>query len=213
MARYLPRITNGRVDQRGGDHRTRGGLRRGRHPHDAQSATATTGCSTAASCSSPTACTVTCIFVAARTGETRHAISMFIVEKGTPGFTRRARARQDRLASLRHRRTRVRQLPHPGRAICSAIEHEGFRSVMKNFQTERIALGGDGHRPLHAGARSSRSPTCASARPSAPRCGTSRRCASAWRCSMRRRARRASTSTTARGSSRRGATWCRTCRC
>ena len=27
------------------------------------------------------------VAVAARTGETRHAISMFIVEKGTPGFT------------------------------------------------------------------------------------------------------------------------------
>ena len=39
-------------------------------------------------------------FVAAKTGEGRHAMSMFIVEKGTPGFSRRPR-RSTRAAGSR----------------------------------------------------------------------------------------------------------------
>jgi acyl-CoA dehydrogenase len=79
-------------------------------------------------------------FVAARTGETRHAISMFIVEKGTPGFTvGRALDKTGWLSSdtaelvFDHCRIPANQL--------LGVEHQGFRSVMKNFQTERIALG------------------------------------------------------------------------
>jgi acyl-CoA dehydrogenase len=79
-------------------------------------------------------------FVAARTGEARHAISMFIVEKGTPGFTvGRALDKTGWLSSD------TAELGFDNCRIPAAnllgVEHEGFRSVMKNFQTERIALG------------------------------------------------------------------------
>ena len=78
-------------------------------------------------------------FVAARTGEARHAISMFIVEKGTPGFTvGRALDKTGWLSSD------TAELVFDDCRIPAAnllgVEHEGFRSVMKNFQTERIAL-------------------------------------------------------------------------
>ena len=79
-------------------------------------------------------------FVAARTGETRHAISMFIVEKGTPGFSV-GRA----LDKTGWRSSDTAELVFDDCRIPAAnllgIEHQGFRSVMKNFQTERIALG------------------------------------------------------------------------
>jgi acyl-CoA dehydrogenase len=78
-------------------------------------------------------------FVAARTGDTRHAISMFIVEKGTPGFTL-GRA----LDKTGWRSSDTAELVFDHCRIPAAnllgVEHEGFRSVMKNFQTERIAL-------------------------------------------------------------------------
>jgi len=78
-------------------------------------------------------------FVAARTGEARHAISMFVVEKGTPGFTvGRALDKTGWLSSD------TAELVFDDCCIPAnqllGIEHEGFRSVMKNFQTERIAL-------------------------------------------------------------------------
>ena len=78
-------------------------------------------------------------FVAARTGETRHAISMFVVEKGTPGFTvgralDKTGWRSSDTAELVFDRCRI-----PANQLLG-VEHEGFRSVMKNFQTERIAL-------------------------------------------------------------------------
>jgi len=78
-------------------------------------------------------------FVAARTGEARHAISMFVVEKGTPGFTvSRALDKTGWLSSdtaeLVFHNCRI-----PANQLLG-VEHEGFRSVMKNFQTERIAL-------------------------------------------------------------------------
>jgi acyl-CoA dehydrogenase len=80
------------------------------------------------------------VFVAARTGETRHAISMFIVEKGTPGFTvgralDKTGWRSSDTAELVFDNCRI-----PAGNLLGA-EHQGFRSVMKNFQTERIALG------------------------------------------------------------------------
>jgi acyl-CoA dehydrogenase len=79
-------------------------------------------------------------FVAARTGDTRHAISIFIVEKGTPGFTvgralDKTGWRSSDTAELVFHDCRI-----PA-ANLLGVEHEGFRSVMKNFQTERIALG------------------------------------------------------------------------
>jgi acyl-CoA dehydrogenase len=80
------------------------------------------------------------VFVAARTGEARHAISIFIVEKGAPGFTvGRALDKTGWLSSD------TAELHFDGCRIPAenllGVEHEGFRSIMKNFQTERIALG------------------------------------------------------------------------
>jgi len=79
-------------------------------------------------------------FVAARTGPGRHDISMFIVEKGTPGFTvGRALDKTGWLSSdtaeLVFDACRI-----PAENLLGE-ENRGFRSVMKNFQTERIALG------------------------------------------------------------------------
>ncbi len=79
-------------------------------------------------------------FIAAKTGEGRHAMSMFIVEKGTPGF-RVGRAldkagwRSSDTAELVFEDCRI-----PAGNLLGE-ENRGFYSVMKNFQTERIALG------------------------------------------------------------------------
>ncbi len=79
-------------------------------------------------------------FIAARTGTARHAISIFAVEKGTPGF-RVGRAldktgwRSSDTAELLFENCRV-----PA-AHLMGEEGKGFYAVMKNFQTERIALG------------------------------------------------------------------------
>ena len=79
-------------------------------------------------------------FVAAKTGEGRHAMSMFIVEKGTPGFTvGRSLDKSGWLSSD------TAELVFDDCRIPAAnllgVENRGFYSVMKNFQTERIALG------------------------------------------------------------------------
>ena len=79
-------------------------------------------------------------FVAAKTGTARHDMSMFIVEKGTPGFTvGRALKKTGWLSSdtaeLIFDNVRV-----PAGNLLGE-EGKGFYSVMKNFQTERIALG------------------------------------------------------------------------
>jgi acyl-CoA dehydrogenase len=79
-------------------------------------------------------------FVAARTGPGRHDISMFIVEKGTPGFTvgralDKTGWRSSDTAELVFDCCRI-----PAENLLGE-ENRGFRSVMKNFQTERIALG------------------------------------------------------------------------
>ena len=78
-------------------------------------------------------------FVAARTGSGRHQISMFAVEKGTPGL-RVGRSldktgwRASDTAELFFENCRV-----PTHHLLGE-EHRGFQAVMKNFQTERIAL-------------------------------------------------------------------------
>jgi acyl-CoA dehydrogenase len=79
-------------------------------------------------------------FVAARTGMARHDITMFIVEKGTPGFTvGRALDKTGWLSSD------TAELVFDNCRIPAANvlgeQGKGFYSVMKNFQTERIALG------------------------------------------------------------------------
>jgi acyl-CoA dehydrogenase len=79
-------------------------------------------------------------FVAARTGQARHAISIFAVEKGTPGFTV-SRAldktgwRSSDTAELVFDDCRI-----PAGHLLGE-QDRGFHAVMKNFQTERIALG------------------------------------------------------------------------
>ncbi len=79
-------------------------------------------------------------FVAAKTGTARHDMSMFIVEKGTPGFiVGRALKKTGWLSSdtaeLIFDNVRI-----PAGNLLGE-EGKGFYSVMKNFQTERIALG------------------------------------------------------------------------
>ena len=78
-------------------------------------------------------------FVAARTGTARHAITMFAVEKGTPGFTvGRALDKTGWLSSdtaeLHFDSCRI-----PDSQRLGDVDR-GFASVMENFQTERIAL-------------------------------------------------------------------------
>ncbi len=83
-------------------------------------------------------------FIAAKTGtnlaNARHAMSMFIVEKGTPGFSvGRSLDKTGWLSSdtaeLVFDNCRI-----PAENLLGE-ENQGFYSVMKNFQTERIALG------------------------------------------------------------------------
>ena len=79
-------------------------------------------------------------FVAAKTGPGKRDMSMFIVEKGTPGFTvGRALKKTGWLSSdtaeLIFDKVRI----PAGNLLGEA--GKGFYSVMKNFQTERIALG------------------------------------------------------------------------
>jgi acyl-CoA dehydrogenase len=80
-------------------------------------------------------------FVAARTGEIgSRGLSIFAVEKGTPGLrVSRALQKQGWLASdtaeLAFERCRVPAAHRLGE------ENHGFYAIMRNFQTERIALG------------------------------------------------------------------------
>jgi acyl-CoA dehydrogenase len=78
-------------------------------------------------------------FVAAKTGAGKREMSMFIVEKGAPGFSvGRALKKSGWLSSdtaeLVFENVRV-----PAANLLGE-EGKGFYSVMKNFQTERIAL-------------------------------------------------------------------------
>ena len=78
-------------------------------------------------------------FVAARTGPGARDISIFAVEKGTPGFSvgrqlDKTGWRSSDTAELHFDGCRV-----PGGHLIGE-EHRGFYAVMKNFQTERIAL-------------------------------------------------------------------------
>ncbi|MGY8905030.1 MAG: acyl-CoA dehydrogenase family protein [Burkholderiales bacterium] len=79
-------------------------------------------------------------FVAARTGTARHDVSIFIVEKGTPGFSvGRALSKTGWLSSD----TAELVLDNVRIPLGNLLgeEGKGFYSIMKNFQTERIALG------------------------------------------------------------------------
>jgi acyl-CoA dehydrogenase len=79
-------------------------------------------------------------FVAARTGTGRHAISIFAVEKGTAGFTV---GRSLDKTGWRSSDTAELQFDNcciPADQLLGE-EGKGFYAVMKNFQTERVALG------------------------------------------------------------------------
>jgi acyl-CoA dehydrogenase len=78
-------------------------------------------------------------FVAAKTGSARHAMSMFIVEKGTPGFSVGRSLRKSGWLSSDTAELVLDEVRIPAANLLGE-EHKGFYSVMKNFQTERIAL-------------------------------------------------------------------------
>ena len=78
-------------------------------------------------------------FVAARTGTARHAITMFAVEKGTPGFTVGRRLEKTGWLSSDTAELHFDNCRIPDSQRLGEVDR-GFASVMKNFQTERIAL-------------------------------------------------------------------------
>ena len=79
-------------------------------------------------------------FVAAKTGTARHDMSMFIVEKGTPGFTVGRALKKTGWLSSDTAELIFDNVRIPADNLLGE-EGKGFYSVMKNFQTERIALG------------------------------------------------------------------------
>ena len=79
-------------------------------------------------------------FVAAKTGTARHDMSMFIVEKGTPGFTVGRALKKTGWLSSDTAELIFDNVSIPAGNLLGE-EGKGFYSVMKNFQTERIALG------------------------------------------------------------------------
>jgi acyl-CoA dehydrogenase len=78
-------------------------------------------------------------FVAAKTGTARHQVSMFIVEKGTPGFTVGRALKKTGWLSSDTAELVFDNVRIPAANLLGE-EGKGFYSVMKNFQTERIAL-------------------------------------------------------------------------
>lgn len=78
-------------------------------------------------------------FIAAKTGTARHAMSMFIVEKGTPGFSVGRALKKTGWLSSDTAELVLDDVRLPADALLGE-ENKGFYSVMKNFQTERIAL-------------------------------------------------------------------------
>jgi acyl-CoA dehydrogenase len=78
-------------------------------------------------------------FIAAKTGDARHAMSMFIVEKGTPGFSVGRALKKTGWLSSDTAELVLQDVRLPADALLGE-EGKGFYSVMKNFQTERIAL-------------------------------------------------------------------------
>ncbi len=79
-------------------------------------------------------------FIAAKTGTARHDMSMFIVEKGTPGFTMGRSLKKTGWLSSDTAELIFDNCRIPAGNLLGE-EGKGFYSVMENFQTERIALG------------------------------------------------------------------------
>lgn len=78
-------------------------------------------------------------FIAAKTDSSRHAMSMFIVEKGTPGFSVGRALKKTGWLSSDTAELVLDNVRLPADALLGE-QDKGFYSVMKNFQTERIAL-------------------------------------------------------------------------
>lgn len=78
-------------------------------------------------------------FIAAKTGQARHHMSMFIVEKGTPGFTVGRSLDKTGWLSSDTAELVFDNCLLPTDSLLGE-EGKGFYSVMRNFQTERIAL-------------------------------------------------------------------------
>ena len=79
-------------------------------------------------------------FIAAKTGDGKRDMSMFIVEKGTPGFSVGRALKKTGWLSSDTAELVLDNVRIPA-ANLLGDEGKGFYSVMKNFQTERIALG------------------------------------------------------------------------
>jgi len=78
-------------------------------------------------------------FVAAKTGPGKRDMSMFIVEKGTPGFSVGRALKKTGWLSSDTAELVFDNVRIPAGNLLGE-EGKGFYSVMKNFQTERIAL-------------------------------------------------------------------------
>ncbi|MDE2606744.1 MAG: acyl-CoA dehydrogenase family protein [Burkholderiales bacterium] len=78
-------------------------------------------------------------FVAAKTGPGKREVSMFIVEKGTPGFSVGRALKKTGWLSSDTAELVFDNVRMPAANLLGE-EGKGFYSVMKNFQTERIAL-------------------------------------------------------------------------
>jgi acyl-CoA dehydrogenase len=78
-------------------------------------------------------------FVAAKTGPGKREMSMFIVEKGTPGFSVGRALKKTGWLSSDTAELVFDEVRVPAANLLGE-EGKGFYSVMKNFQTERIAL-------------------------------------------------------------------------
>ncbi len=199
-ARWMPGVTAGDDDHRGRDHRARRRVGRRRHPHHGEA-----------------------LGRRQRVDAERHQALHHQRRPRRPLLRRRQdrlgpacdvdvrRSRRERRASssaaASTRAAGSRRTPPscvfddcriPAENLLGE-ENRGFYSVMKNFQTERIALARDGGRPLDAGAAGDARPRARPRARSARRCSTSRSSASAWRCSTPRCARRARSCTTAPG--------------
>ena len=78
-------------------------------------------------------------FIAATTGPGKREVSMFIVEKGTPGFSVGRALKKTGWLSSDTAELVLDNVRIPAANLLGE-EGKGFYSVMKNFQTERIAL-------------------------------------------------------------------------
>ena len=78
-------------------------------------------------------------FVAAKTGAGKRDMSMFIVEKGTPGFSVGRSLEKTGWLSSDTAELVFDNVRIPAGNLLGELD-KGFYSVMKNFQTERIAL-------------------------------------------------------------------------